>query len=287
MPCFSNSSHKHQFAVKSSSIALILVNLYPLIGFIFLDWNLANVLFLYWGENLVIGFYNVFRMLVVEDAKATIQDRVQAILFFLTHFGFFTFIHGIFVFFLTQTNLGVEKSVRVDPQIFLTFYFFLKSNLIPLIGLFFSHGYSFVAIFLLGKERRQANIDRLFFRPYRRILIMHFTILLGAALANLSGQSDIIAILLILIKTFVDLYAHQLEHSFKNRHQGFDLTFVQGKDHSLKFSSQTQIIYQIFRLIQTLAMLAIIGVMIFYVINQIKYESSLNVNSSIPIIEEP
>jgi hypothetical protein len=43
-------------------LALILVNLIPVFGVLFLDWKVFPIIFLYWAENVCIGFYSVLKM---------------------------------------------------------------------------------------------------------------------------------------------------------------------------------------------------------------------------------
>ena len=47
---------------RPSSIFLILANLIPLVGVLLLDWNVLEILLLYWTESVVIGLINVLRM---------------------------------------------------------------------------------------------------------------------------------------------------------------------------------------------------------------------------------
>lgn len=46
----------------SSVYALIFANTVPLIGVLFFEWSLFAIIFLYWMENIVIGFFNLLRM---------------------------------------------------------------------------------------------------------------------------------------------------------------------------------------------------------------------------------
>ncbi|MGI9247995.1 MAG: DUF6498-containing protein, partial [Woeseiaceae bacterium] len=48
--------------LRPSSIALVLANLVPLAGVLLFDWQVFDVLMLYWAENVIIGVINVLRM---------------------------------------------------------------------------------------------------------------------------------------------------------------------------------------------------------------------------------
>ena len=45
-------------------IALLLANLIPVFGVLYLDWDVGSIIVLYWAENLVIGFYTILKILV-------------------------------------------------------------------------------------------------------------------------------------------------------------------------------------------------------------------------------
>ena len=47
-----------------SLIFIIAANSIPIIGVIFLKWNPFMILFIYWGESLIIGFFNLLKMFI-------------------------------------------------------------------------------------------------------------------------------------------------------------------------------------------------------------------------------
>lgn len=52
-------------------ISLLITNLAPLIGVMFYGWDVSQIILLYWFENVVVGIYNVAKMLF---ANASYQD---------------------------------------------------------------------------------------------------------------------------------------------------------------------------------------------------------------------
>jgi hypothetical protein len=70
---------------------------------------------LYWSENLIIGFYNLLKMLVVGGLRA-----IFPALFFLLHYGGFCAVHGLFIVSLL---LEQPASMGEDPPwpLFLVF----------------------------------------------------------------------------------------------------------------------------------------------------------------------
>jgi hypothetical protein len=51
------------------------------------------------------------------------------------------------------------------------------------------------------------------FAPYPRLFVLHFTIIMGGILAAEFGQPIAALVLLVLLKTLVDLGGHLLSHS--------------------------------------------------------------------------
>lgn len=52
--------------------------------------------------------------------------------------------------------------------------------------------------------------------PYFRVMLMHFTVLLGAFIIQLLGQTEFVLLLFVGLKTISDLYFHGLEHTHMN-----------------------------------------------------------------------
>ena len=186
--------------------ALILLNLIPLAGVLFFGWNLSSIMVLYWFENVIIGFFNILKMAKSEGTSpktklysgrkpVTLAQKSGSILFFCVHFGMFTFGHGVFVFALFARDL---------PDF---------PTLLPAaICLFVSHGISYAHNFIGNDEYKRVAFQDLFFQPYKRIVIMHITIVIGAFIAFQFEQPTLFLVLLIFLKIVVDLFSHKKEH---------------------------------------------------------------------------
>ena len=89
---------KKSTSKPTSVIALIVVNLYPVLGVLFWGWEVFPIMVLFWSENVIIGFFNVLKMLTVQpEEKESIFFKFFLIPFFILHYGGFTAGHGIFV----------------------------------------------------------------------------------------------------------------------------------------------------------------------------------------------
>ena len=199
-------------SARTSAIALILSNAVPLLGVLFGRWDTFMVVLLFWAENLVIGFFNVLKMLTCRG-QGTEPGCVRFFLppFFAVHYGGFCLVHGAFVFVLFGGK-GAGGGFRGSPADLFPMAFG-GSLLYPLLALFLSHGISFVTNYWLGGERERATVSGLMFRPYGRIVVLHVTILLGGFLAMATGGSKPALLLLVLLKTGIDLVAHLNERS--------------------------------------------------------------------------
>jgi len=81
-----------------SVIPLVLVNAIPLVGVLAHHWTVFVVLLLYWCENVVVGAFNVLRMVCAyPQVGIAWVGKLFVIPFFMVHFGMFTFVHGMFV----------------------------------------------------------------------------------------------------------------------------------------------------------------------------------------------
>lgn len=191
--------------LRSSALALIVANLVPVYGVLALGWKVAPIMVFYWSENLVVGFFNVLKMARAEGEVAnsgttlngrpvTRDSRRAMMAFFAFHYGFFTLGHGAFVMAVFNTGAGAWRDL-----------------VLALLFLSASHGYSYRHNFIGRGEYRRISFVQLFWQPYWRVVIMHITILAGGVLAASMGSPLGALLLLVGLKTLIDLGAHWLE----------------------------------------------------------------------------
>src|SRR3989442_6394539 len=82
------------FSVTPSLVALVVANALPLVGVLFLGWTVFPLVLLYWLENVVVGGFNVAKLLLAQPRQPVYWLR-QAFLvpLFLVHLGRVTFEH--------------------------------------------------------------------------------------------------------------------------------------------------------------------------------------------------
>ena len=188
-----------------SSVVLVLANLVPLGGVLFLDWRVFDILLLYWAENVVIGAINVLRMAVSGG-----REKWFMMPFFAVHYGLFCFGHLMAIMGIFDPSGGSESAWQL---------FFgmtpgeaLKSPLwIGIFAIAVSHLFSFFGNFIGAGEYRRTSASELMSRPYGRIVVLHVTVIFGAALIQWLGSPVSMLLLLIGAKTVLDLKLHRSE----------------------------------------------------------------------------
>jgi len=208
-------------------ICLLAANVIPLWGVLVLRWDAFLIVLLYWAENLAVGFYNVLKIAFAKVPEpAAHLGKLFMIPFFIIHFGGFTGIHGIFVLTMFKKSEGSFMS-GADWPCFLVFvqmllnvireaYSVIPANMkLALLALFGSHGISFVYNYLVKGEYARANPGKLMGAPYVRVVVMHVAIIAGGFATMALGSPVGLLIVLIVLKTVVDVKLHLYEHRKK------------------------------------------------------------------------
>lgn len=206
--------------------ALTVANLVPLLGVVFLGWDAAAIVLLYWIENLIVGSFNILRMILVKaESRGKQIQKLFLIPFFCVHFGGFCAVHGFFL--LTFFKIGADGDMFnpgapwMGPFIFLQLLFSVVMQLWqsrppglewPALGLAVSHGLSFIKNFILEQEYRMLNINEIMMRPYKRIVLMHVAIIAGGMLVMKLGSPVGLLCVLIFLKIAMDIWLHARLH---------------------------------------------------------------------------
>lgn len=206
-------------------IVLILVNLIPVFGVFFLDWKVFPIIFLYWAENVCIGFFNVLKMALASPKNGnSAGSKLTTIVFFCFHYGIFTLVHGIFVFVLFGGAFEENPKNPDFPFVFSpTDLFWI---IFALAAVFFSHGVSFATNYIGKGEYKNAKLNQLMSQPYTRVVVLHIVILLGAFLIITFGSPIAGLLLLVVIKMGIDILGYLRRHTggstgfFKSRITG-------------------------------------------------------------------
>ena len=215
---------KNKYLPNIPLITLIAANIIPLWGVVFLGWDAFYIVLLYWSENIAVGFYNILKI-----AFAKVSDPVEhlrklfMIPFFTIHYGGFCGVHGIFVLALFGKEGGSFMKGTDWPCFFVFVQMLLNVirhaySIMPTAvryamgALFASHGISFVYNYLIKGEYATAKPNQLMGSPYGRVVVMHLAVLFGAFLTMALGSPVGILIILVGIKTYLDVVFHLRQH---------------------------------------------------------------------------
>ncbi len=192
-----------------SALALVAANLVPLLGVTAFGWTVFSVILLYWCENVVIGATNVLKMAFAQPRNVAVDaGKVFLIPFFIFHYGMFTFIHGTFVLLL----FGPHGHAAGFPGP-ATFVAAIRQAGVGwgVVAMAASHGFSFFHNYLFSGEYRTASPQLLMAQPYARVIVLHVAILAGGFLTLAVGAPVAALVVLIALKTAIDLRAHLAE----------------------------------------------------------------------------
>ncbi len=194
---------------NSSVLALIAANLYPIVGVIFLDWDVFPILLFFWLENVVAGFFAVIKILLASSGQTRMVYRVFLAIFFCFHYGIFTVVHGIFVIALFDTGL-VESAASGNLSDLFAAIRELNVDWGAL-ALIASHGFSLVKNYIGKKEYRNAEPGKVMLQPYARMTALHITAMAGGFLITLAGSPAAAMAPLVFLKIGIDIWGHLRE----------------------------------------------------------------------------
>jgi hypothetical protein len=184
---------------------LVLLNTIPVYGVFQWGWKSFDLIFLYWLENLIIGGFMILRMLVRPYAHAVeLAMPIFLVPFFAFHYGMFCYGHGKFVIHLFGEGLPPGLANMDIPEIILPLVE-ARHLFWPLLGLFAYHLLDWVRDVSergLGSD----GIRQLTVAPYRRIIILHITIIASGFALGALNEPLLGLLLLVTFKTGMDIY---------------------------------------------------------------------------------
>ena len=198
-----------QIPADRSTLVLLLSNLLTIAMALIQGWDVSVLMWIYWGQSVVIGYFNVHRILdlerfstdgfrinnqAVQPTRAT-QRKTAA--FFAMHYGMFHLVYFVFLF----KDASLDGTVSLLGAGVCVFAFYLNHR--------FSWRYNRAI-----DRARVPNIGNIMFFPYLRIIPMHLTILLGG-FSN--GHGTLSLLFFLLLKTAADVAMHVVEHAMANK----------------------------------------------------------------------
>ncbi|NKB96921.1 MAG: hypothetical protein GKR90_00255 [Pseudomonadales bacterium] len=186
---------------QTSVWILVGANIVALVAAQWGGWTLAELMFVYWVQSLIIGASYVARIMNLDKfstqnfrinnkaVEATPKTKRKTAVFFVVHFGIFHFAYLLFI------GRDLSLSSVLDLGLLVCVISFAVNH-------WFSYRYH-RAVDRAGMP----NIGKLMFTPYLRIVPMHMTIIFGAAFSEGFGL-----LLFGILKTVADVVMHVVEH---------------------------------------------------------------------------
>ena len=192
-------------------LLLVALNLVPLFGVLNWGWKSFDLIFLYWMENLIIGAFAVLRMLIRPyDHVIELAFPLLLVPFFCLHYGMFCMGHGMFVLSLFGPAVtGDQGLVMAALNVLSSPYMLAAVAALTLIQ---------VADWVRDVRLRGFGADgvaALMAAPYRRIVVLHITIIAGGFALTALNEPLAGLMILVAVKTASDVWHWRRDNSLE------------------------------------------------------------------------
>lgn len=195
--------------LQRSVAALVASNIFVLFLAIVENWSLADFIWVYWFQSIIIGISIGIRILLFRFFVFGSKDLTKGtILANLLFFGFFLFHYGGFQYGYVTFIKDMFGPLNL-------------ANIYPAIIIFALNHFLSLWLNYSPKRQRVQKIVKLMISPYYRIFPMHFIIFIFVFLsiiftflkADRYWLSLLTLIAFIILKTIADVISHVSEHS--------------------------------------------------------------------------
>lgn len=205
----SNTKLKDLIPVSTLTInkqtLFVWLNAIFLIGLlIFGKTDALTIVIAYFLETVIIGVVHAFKMFTIISRNPSSKEKYGTILFFLLHYMFFVVVQLIFVFgFLEMKDSNITSGFNLIHNV--SYVMSLKGMTIVLLSILVYNLADYYFNFIQTEVYKRVKVEEIFFQPYVRIIIQQFTVIISGFFIILTSAVFIVAILLILIRTFIEL----------------------------------------------------------------------------------
>lgn len=188
---------------------LLAVNLLPVACVMLFGWDIGGLMLCYWAENVIIGLFNVPRMVAAGLAHGPggIVSAVFNVPLFVAHYGLFCIGHGFFIFvLLALAQQGLDTPIPLSMLLHLAR---ARTGLwTSLFGMVLFHGKELIEWLSRGGAKATTPYDVMFV-PYGRIGVLHLAIMGGMAFVIVLGQPVAAVVVLGIGKTVLELVSRK------------------------------------------------------------------------------
>lgn len=186
-----------------SLLALLAANAVAAILGVLLEWNVIELMAVYWAQSVVIGIVNYKRMIGLKEFSTknlrmnnrpvpeTQEAKRGVAKFFSVHYGFFHLVYFTFLMKEMPEDVGILGFVSLG---------------LGVAGFAASHYYSYRQNAGQDFRHQKPNLGTLMFYPYLRIIPMHVCIGMGTTF------EDMHLLIFLGLKTLADAGMHMVEH---------------------------------------------------------------------------
>lgn len=175
-------------------LGTLAVNSIPLVGVLWFGWSVFEVLLLYWLENVAVGVAHAVRLAIATRTNK-VPDGRSSTIFFILHYGMFTFVHGIFVvIYFGIVSGGLAKALAGGHLILPALSIALWQAVQLVLDATYSEGFK-------GRVPSEMMME-----PYPRVFALHIAVILGGFLIDEMGSPVWALAALVAVKTLSDLF---------------------------------------------------------------------------------
>lgn len=224
---------------KTSNTVLILANLVPLIGVLFLGWDGKGIIVIYILETIMIGLINALKMLTVYFINGTKKEPAPSagdnisgfalIPFFLFHYNFFVFVQSVLFFAFSSMWEPMGKGIEPFNLVGQFSLYINQETAWALGSLLIANLTYFVNDFVLNDKYKTQTISGLMFAPYKRIFLQQFLVILGGFIFMLTGGISFVMGLFVILKIVADYVSANYGKSPKVK-RWVEKNMMKGKD---------------------------------------------------------
>lgn len=198
--------------LNKASIPVILWNLFPVFGVVFLSWDPASVFICYALETIIVGAFNVLKMLAVykyglpPKANETGLNGLGTIPFFIVHYYFFVFVQLTMFFSGRFDTLGPRALIEQIQG------YFWQSSFSTALGVFIINNMlQFINDLFVTDKYTKRTMSEQMFEPYPRIIIQQVVVIFGGFIYSITGFTWPVLIVFVAVKIYVDLLVVNLD----------------------------------------------------------------------------
>ncbi len=169
-----------------------------------------TVVFAYFLETIIIGIIHLVKLWLVSNYGKKSSDSqfqmrgIPLMLFFTVHYGMFVAIQSVFAFTLFQSSI---PDLKPGFDLIFNYKYIFSSAGMPLIlsSILINNLSYFYTNFWRNEKYKDYAPDNIFMKPYVRIFIQQFVVILAFFFFILFNSGLIAAVLLIIFRLLVDL----------------------------------------------------------------------------------